>query len=151
MELLVVIKTRLGFYVHLWIEDAGRSFDDTHGRVVRLELVNKSFLTLDNSHNLKAKILRVHVRREGIWQALLSARGDLDAILGTCEIADNGHRGVCSRRQWLQRCQDTANQGDLNWFGLIVREVEDRLRCAPIYQLNSKDLSIRELDIHRDS
>ena len=104
MKLLVGMKGKLAFYVHLWVEDASWGFDDADSRVVCLELVNQSLLALDNGHDLEAKILRVHVCRESIRQALLSARRDLDAILGTCKIADNCHRRVGSRRQRFQRC-----------------------------------------------
>src|ERR1700728_2660196 len=98
MSLLVELGSRLEFYVHLWVEDARWGSDDAHSRVVCLELVNQSFLALDNGHDLKTKVLGVHIRREGIRQALLGARWDLDAILGTCKIAYNCHRRMCSRR-----------------------------------------------------
>jgi hypothetical protein len=145
------IKSRFRSYIHLWIKNACRSFQNADSLIVCLELVDQTVFILNYSHDLQTKILGVHIRRESIRQALLPTSRDLNAILGACQIADNCHGRVRSSRQRLQRCKSTADQRDLDWLRLVISKVQDGLRCAAIDQLDPEDLSIWELDIHRDS
>lgn len=87
--------------LHLGIKNAGCRLDNADGLVVGLELIDIA-LAGENGDDLEAQLLRVHVGGEEVRHALGAAGGNLHAILGAREIADDGGGGMRARRQGLQ-------------------------------------------------
>lgn len=67
-------------YVHLRVENAGRSFDDAGQTIVRLDLEDLVLLISKDSQNVDNDILRLHVLNEGVGQGTGLARLDVDVV-----------------------------------------------------------------------
>lgn len=74
--------------VHLRVEDTGIWLNDLDGTVEGLLGVEGVALSNDGSQ-IQAKLLRVHVGLEYVWECLTFASWDLDAILLAGQVAHN--------------------------------------------------------------
>lgn len=135
--------------VHLRVEEAHRSLDDAYSLIVDLLGVYFALCALEYSRNAQRKILRVHLGRESVGQALALASWDGDAVARGGEVAqDDGWVG--SAWHILRREEGTANDkdGDRLWLGVV--HIEDCTGRVTIDQLDTKDLSVGEggADVH---
>jgi hypothetical protein len=76
----------------------------------------------------------VQLRGEVVRQALVRPGGNLDVVLGRCQVADRRARGNVQ-----QRSTDYPHKHRLR---LEVVDGEDGLGCVPVHELDAKDLSL---------
>jgi len=88
--------------IHLWVKEASWRLNNADGLIEGLDLIDGSLAIRHNRNKLQSQILRLHVRCEGVWQALLCASWDLHTILGSRQVPDDRSRGVNSCWEILQ-------------------------------------------------
>jgi hypothetical protein len=121
----------------LRIEDASIGLDNVDSPIESLEGVEHILLIANNSCQVQAQLLRMHINDKVVWDSSLFARGNLNPILDGGQVSDN------ARAFWVEvwSPETTANEGDNHRLGLIVGEGQDCFGWLPIDQLDAKDLS----------
>lgn len=125
------------------VEEANRSLDNADGLVVDLTGVDLSSRALQNSGEVEAEILGVHLSREGVGQRLALASGDRNAIALGGEVAQND--GDLRRAGDIDGSgEGTADNQDLDGLGLLVVNIEDGAGGVAVDELHAEDLGLRE-------
>lgn len=127
-------------HIHLWIKEASWWLDNADSLIVGLDLIDVPLAIRNNRDKLQSQILRLHVRCEGVWQALPCAGWDLRSILDSRQVPDDGSRGMNACWEILQGRKRAPNDRDGDWLGLIVRDIDDGLCRVSIDQLDAEDL-----------
>lgn len=136
-------STRWAQNSHLRVEEADGRLDDADGLVVDLLGVDLAGGALEDGGEVEAQVLRVHLGREGVGEALALAGGDGDAVALRGQVAqDDGHLGRAGHVDG--RRQRAAHDQHLHRLGLLVVHVEHRARRVPVDQLHAEDLGLRE-------
>lgn len=131
--------------LHLRVEQAGGPLNDGDGLVVGGDSEDGVLRVPQNGDELEAEILGVELGREGVWDGLLSAGGNLDGVLLRGEVAHDLRLaiGLLEKR--------ATNDADANGLGLVVGDGQTRLGGMAVDQLDSKDLALgercRDLDV----
>lgn len=136
--------------VHLRVEDASGSLNNTDSLIESLNLINRTRLTSHNCNNIEPQILGMEISCEAERQGLLLASRNLNIVSRMGEVADHGGRWVSTRCQWLQSRQRASNDGYVDRLGFMVREIEECLCRVPIYKLHAEDLGLWEGSGDRD-
>lgn len=125
------------------VEEANGSLDNADGLVVDLTGVDLSSRALQNSGEVEAEILGVHLSREGVGQRLALSSGDGDAIALGGEVAQND--GDLRRAGDIDGSgEGTADNQDLDGLGLLVVNIEDGAGGVAVDKLHTEDLGLRE-------
>ena len=136
--------------IHLRVKDASCSLNNTNSLIESLDLINRTCLTGHNGNDVESQVLGVEISCEAERQSLLLASWNLNIISGMGQVADDGCGRVNTRCQWLQGRQCPPNDCDVNWLGLVVGEIKERLCRVPIYEFHAKDFRLREGGRDRD-
>lgn len=126
------------------IEDAGVLLDNGDGLVVCLDGVESVLMVTDDSSDVQSQILRVHLRRESVWNTLLFAWPDLHAITDSGQVPDEAR--ACWVEVWGPKT--ATSKVDCDRLGFIVTEGEDSLRWLSIDELHTEYLGSWKIDIH---
>ena len=100
---------------HLWVKDASIRLHDAHSLVEGLNGVESAFTVGDHCSKTELEVLGVQLSGETVAERLLLARRNLDVVAGGRQIAYN-HASLTD----IFGPEATANEGDLDCFGLIV-------------------------------
>lgn len=132
------IECLMGGYIHLRIKDAGRRLNNADRFIVDGNSVEGILAVLQDGYELQAHILRVHLSAEAVGDGLRLARGDLDRVALGSQVAEDV-------RLWASILDErAANDGNANWLGLVVCDVDNGLGCVPIDELDTENLRLRE-------
>lgn len=129
--------------LHLGVEDAGLRLHHAHGAIEGLKGEGLTLTVRDDDSEVQTEILRVHLSREVVADALLLTRRNLNAIPRSRQVAD-------SLALLLEIPQTTSNQLHGNGVGLVVRDVDQRLGWTTIDELDTEDLRGREGSLRLD-
>lgn len=129
-----------GVNSHLRVKDAGRRLDDADGLVVDADLVDLVGSVADNTDELQAHVLGLHVEDEGVGQRGLLAGGDGGLVADGGQVADDGGGRVLFVAEVLGVQQLAAQEGEQDGLGLVVGHVDDGLGRAPVDQLHAEDV-----------
>ena len=126
------------------IEDAGLGFHDAHGAIEGLNGEELALAVRQNGGNVQTKFLGVHLGCEAIRDGLLLASGNLDAIAGGSQVANN-------LALLLQVPKATSEEVDSDRVRLVVNDRDQSLGWTTIDKLDAKDLGGRERSLGLDS
>jgi len=82
--------------LQLRVEDAGVGLDDRNSAIEGLQSI-ESVVRANDSGQVQAQVLRVHVCRESVWETLLLTSWNLDGILSSCQVSDDDWVGEIGR------------------------------------------------------
>ena len=148
MMLALTTDCRKSENVHLRIEDGDRRLNNRNTLLEDLEGVE--VLTLrDHGLQLQSHILRMHDSCKRVCERLPRLCRDGGTKLGASQVA---HRLRWVRSAWhVHGSQDSSQcHQHTDVLILVVHEVEHSTRGPAIDQLDSKDLSIGEVDVDVD-
>ena len=139
VTLSVAAEMNLCAHSHLRIKEARVRVDNRNGAIVGLHGIERLVLA-DHGSQIKAQLLRVHVRLESIGQGLLLASGDFDSILLGGQVTNHAR----ALRIEIRSPETAANELDSDRLGLLIAEGDEGIGRLAIDKLNAKDLSIWE-------
>jgi len=134
---------RLG-YLHLGVEDAGRSLHNRSRAAVGLNLEDLALVVGDDGREVEDDILGGHVQGKGIRHNVLLAGGDLDAIAKPRQVADDGDRLGGALGQRLGGLEVSADKGNVDRAFLLVGDLDQGLGGATVDELDTKDVGLGE-------
>jgi hypothetical protein len=128
-----------GRHSHLRIKEAGIRVNNRHRAIISLHGI-ECLILADDSCQVEANFLRVHVGLEAVRKSLLFTGRDLNRELLCGEIAHNAR----SLGIEIGGPKTPSNELHSDGFGLLVGEGDQGVGRLPIDELDAKDLSIWE-------
>lgn len=129
---------------HLGVKEAHGSLDDG-GQVVKgRDLEDVALGAGDDSGELDADVLGLHVEGEGVGEALALAGGDLDVVLDGGEVVDDALVGGGVLGEVLGGDEGAGNEGDLQGPVLAVVDLDEGVGRAAVDQLDTEDVGLGE-------
>lgn len=129
---------------HLGVEEAGGGLNDGGRAIVDQDLVEGTGRVRNESLELNANLLRLHVLSEREGKLLLLAGGDLDVVLNSRQVADDAGVAGAVLREILEGVQRARDKGDLDGVGILVGDLNDSLGRAAVDELDAEDVGFRE-------
>jgi hypothetical protein len=128
----------------LGVEEAGGSLNDGGRTVVDQDLVEVASRVRDESLELNANLLRLHVlsKREG--KLLLLAGGDLNVVLDGSQVANNADVTGAVLRELLKGVEGTGDESDLDRVGILVGDLNNSLGRATVDKLHAENVGFGE-------
>lgn len=103
-----------------------------------LDLEDLALGVSDDGQKVDNDILGLHVQHERERQGLGLASGDLNVVLDSGQVAKDPGRWWRILGQRLCGGQRSADEGELDWLVLMVRDFDDRLCRVPVDELDTK-------------
>jgi hypothetical protein len=148
-EIFCCRRFRLGIFLHLRVEPAHGSLDDTDSLVVDLASVDLAGGGLEHGGDVQAQVLRVHLSRERVGESLVLAGRDGDAIALGGQVAQNG-RDLGRAGDIDGSGEGATNDQNLDGLGFLVVDVEDGAGGVAVDELDAEDLCLREGGLNVD-
>ena len=108
------------------------------------DLVEVAGRVRDESLELNANLLRLHVlgKREG--KLLLLASRDLNVVLDGSQVADDADVAGAVLRELLKGVEGTGDESDLDRVGVLVGDLNDSLGRATVDKLHAENVGFGE-------
>lgn len=121
--------------LHLRVKYASILLHDTHSFIEGLNGVESTLAVRDDGCKTELHVLWVELGGETIAKRLLLARGNLNVIASSRQIAYN-YTSLAD----ILGPQAAANEGDGDWCWLIVRDGKQCLGWVSVDELDPEDL-----------
>lgn len=131
--------------LHLGVKYASIRLNHAHSLVECLNGVESTFGVGKHGCKTELKVLWVQLSGETVAERLLFSRGNLDVVASSGQVAYN-HASLTD----ILGPQAAANEGDRDWFWLVIGDREHSLGWVSINQFNPEDLRRRERGRHAD-
>jgi hypothetical protein len=135
--------------IHLGVKEAGGSLDDGSRTVVNQDLVEVASRISNDSRELNADLLGLHILSKRERKLLLLASRDLNVVLNRGQVAHNTGITGAVLGKLLHGVERASDEGDIDSIGVIVVDLDDSLRRTTVDELDTEDVGFREssLDI----
>lgn len=129
--------------MHLRIEEAGGSLDNTDGLVVDLLGEDCTLYIREHGSQVESQVLGVHLGCEAVGQSLLLASWDRDVVACGSQIADNlrWNRSAWNTDGGHERA---ANKEEVDRAGLMVGNGQNGLSRVSVDELHTKHFGVWE-------
>lgn len=134
---------------NLGVKEAGGSLDDGSRTVVNQDLVEVASGISDDSGELNADLLRLHVLGERERKLLLLAGRDLNVVLDGGQVAHDAGVAGAVLGKLLHGVERASDEGDIDSIGILVVDLDDSLGRTTVDELDTENISFGEssLDI----
>jgi hypothetical protein len=129
---------------NLGVKEAGGSLNDGGRAIVDQNLVKGTGRVRNESLELDANLLRLHVLSEREGKLLLLAGGDLNVVLNGRQVADDAGVAGAVLRKVLEGVQRARDERDLDGIGVLVGDLDDSLGRATVDKLDAENVGFRE-------
>lgn len=122
------------------VKDAGVGLNHAHSAIEGLDGGELALAVRQDGGDAQTDVLGVHFSGEAVADALLGARGDLDAIASGSQVTDD-------LALLLEVPEATSEEVHGDGVRLIVDEVDHSLGRVAVHELDSEDLRGRERNL----
>lgn len=126
------------------VEEAGGSFDNGGEAIVGLDLVHVAVGVGDDGGDLQLHILGLHVKGEGVGEALGLASLDGVVVLHDRQVANDALVGGGSLGESLGGGQDAGEDGDLDGRIFLVGDFDEGFGRPAVDEAHAEDVGVRE-------
>jgi hypothetical protein len=128
----------------LRVEEAGGGLNDGGRAIMDQDLVEGTIGVRNESLELNANLLRLHVLSEREGKLLLLASGDLNVVLDGRQVTDDAGVTRAVLRKILKSVQRARDEGNLDGVGVLVGDLNDSLGRATVDELYAENVGFRE-------
>lgn len=125
--------------LHLGIKDTSIWFDDHDSLIEGLYCDRCSLIRGQHDGQVQLQFLRLQFRRKFVLDALALTSRDLNAVAGSCQVANDSGALWRGRRE-VGGPEGAADEDNGNRFGFFIGDRKNSLSCLAIDKLDAEDL-----------